>query len=152
MHLTQKIKSQFEDLYSPLVGAICFNSTKQRFVDRSTTEAEYITLSMASRQAIWTRRVLLSNEDTVEELTALLLFRDNKASLQLSKRVLNTLKIKHIDTSFYHVTDKVEKESIKLFWIFEEEMLADGFTKPLSRFALEDKRARIGVDDVGRDN
>ena len=107
---------------------------------------------MASRQAIWTRRVLSSNEGTVEELTALLLFGDNKASLQLSKKVFNMSKIKHIDTSFHHVIDEVKKESIKLFWILEEKMLADGFTKPLFRFALEDKRARIEVADVGRDN
>lgn len=30
-------------------------------------------------------------------------------------------------------------------------MLADGFTKPLPRPAFEDKRARIGVVDVGGD-
>lgn len=43
-------------------GAVCFNSTKQRSVAGSTTEAEYIALSMASRQAIWTRRLVSSIE------------------------------------------------------------------------------------------
>ncbi len=32
--------------------AVCFNSTKQKSIAGSTTEAEYILLSMAFRQAI----------------------------------------------------------------------------------------------------
>ena len=56
------------------------------------------------------------------------------------------MKIKHIDTSFHQVVDEVKKGSIKLFLVPGEEMLADGFTKPLLRPAFEDKRARIGVD------
>ena len=64
-------------------GAVCFNSTKQRSVAGSTTEAEYIALSLASRQAIWTRRVVSSIKDTLEELAVPLLFGDNKASLLL---------------------------------------------------------------------
>ncbi len=129
--------------------AVFFNSTKQRSFTGSTTEAEYITLSLASRQAIWTRRVVSSIEGTPEELAVPLLFGDNKASLQISKGVSNTSKIKHIDTSFYQVVNEVKKGSIKLFWVPWEETLADGFTKSLLRPAFEDKRTRIGVFDVG---
>ena len=136
-------------VFTIMGGAVCFNSTKQRSVAGSTTEAEYIALSLASRQAIWTRRVVSSIEGTPEELAVPLLFGDNKASLQLSKGVSNTSKIKHIDTSFHQVVDEVKKGSIKLFWVPGEEMLADRFTKPLPRPAFEDKRARIGVVDVG---
>ncbi len=136
-------------VFTIMGGAVCFKSTKQISVVGSTTEAEYFALSLASRQAIWTRRVVSSIEGTPEELAVPLLFGDNKASLQLSKGVSNTSKIKHIDTSFHQVVDEVKKGSIKLFWVPGKEMLADGFTKPLPRPAFEDKRARIGVVDVG---
>ena len=124
---------------------VCFNSTKQRSVAGSTTETEYIVLSLAFWQAIWTYRVVLNVEGIFEELAVLLLFGDNKASLQLLKGVSNTLKIKHIDTSFHQVVDKVKKGSIKMFWVSGEEMLADGFTKSLPRSAFEDKQACIRV-------
>ena len=131
-------------------SAICFSSTKQRSVAGSTTEAEYIALSLASRQASWTRRLVSSIEGTPTNSAIPLLFGDNKASLQLSRGVSNTSKIKHIDTSFHQIIDEVKNGSIKLFWVPSEEMLADGFTKPLPRPAFEDKRARIGVVDIER--
>lgn len=129
-------------------GVVCFNNTKQGSVAGSTIEAEYIPLSIASRQAIWTRWMISSIEGTPEDSPVPLLFGDNKATSQLSKGVSNTSKIKHIDTSFHQIVDEVKKGSIKLFWIPSEEMLADGFTKPLPWPAFEDKRARIGVVDV----
>ena len=145
-----KDRKSIQGFVSTIISrAVFFNNTKQRSFAGSTTEAEYIALSLASRQAIWTRRVVSSIEGTPEELAVPLLFGDNKASLQLSKEVSNTSKIKHIDTSFYQVVNEVQKGSIKLFWVPWEEMLADGFTKPLPRPAFEDKRARIGVFDVG---
>lgn len=131
-------------------GAVCFSSTKQRSVAGSTTEAKYVALSLASRQAIWTRRLVSSIEGTPTNSVIPLLFGDNKASLQLSRGVSNTSKIKHIDTSFHQIIDEVKNGSIKLFWVPSEEMLADGFTKPLPRPAFEDKRARIGVVDLER--
>lgn len=115
-------------VFTIMSGAVYVNNTKQRFVAGSTTEAECIALSMASRQASWTRRVVSIIEGTPEELAVPLLFGDNKASLQLSKGVSNTSKIKHIDTSFHEVADEVKKGSIKLSWVPGEEMLADGFT------------------------
>ncbi len=137
-------------VFTIMVGMVFFNSTKQRSVVRSTTEAEYIALSLASRQAIWTRRVVSSIEGTSEELAVPLLFGDNKASLQLSKGVSNTSKIKHIDNSFHKVVNEVKKQSIKLIWVSGEEILADGLTKPLHRPAFEDKQARIEVVDIER--
>ena len=117
MHLTQQIESQSEDLY--------FNSIKQRSVARSITEAGYIALSMASRQLIWTHRVVSIIEGTLEELAVPLLFGDNKVFIQVLKGVSKTAMIKHIDKSFHQVVDKVKKGSMKLFWVLGEEILAD---------------------------
>ncbi len=35
-------------------GTVCFNSTKKKLLAGSTTEAEYITLSLTYQLAIWT--------------------------------------------------------------------------------------------------
>lgn len=119
--------------------AVCFRSTKQRSVASFTTEAKYIALSLAFRQAIWTWYLISSIEGTLENFAVLLLFGDNKASLQLLKGVSNISKIKHIDTSFHQIVDKVKNGAIKLFWIPNEDILVDDFTKPLSWPAFKDK-------------
>lgn len=95
-------------------GAIYLHITKQRSVADSTTEAEYIALSIAFRQAIWTRQVISSIKKTPEDSPVPLLFGDIKASLP--KGVSNISRIKHIDTSFHQIVDEVKKGSIKLFW------------------------------------
>ena len=100
-----------------MAGAVFLNSTKKRSVVGSTTIAEYIALSMTSRQ------VVSSIEGTPEELAVPLKFGVNNASLQLSKGVSNTPKIKHFDTSFPQIVDEVKKGSIKLFWVLEKKCL-----------------------------
>lgn len=131
-------------------GTVCFNSTKQRSIIGSTIEAKYMALSLAPQQAIWTRHLILSIEDTSTNLTILLLFRDNKVSLQLFKEVSNISKIKHIDISFYQIIDKIKNRSIKLFCILSEEMLADDFIKPFPQQAFEDKQVHMNVIDIER--
>lgn len=80
------------------------------------------------------------------------MFDDNKALLQLSKEVSNTSNIKHINTSFHQIINKVKNGLIKLFWVFSEEMLVHGFTKPLFEAAFKDKQIRIGVVDIEKNS
>lgn len=61
-------------------------SKKQRTVSTSTTEAEYISLGHAAREAIWLRRFL--NELKVSEpLKQITLYGDNEASITLTENV-----------------------------------------------------------------
>lgn len=54
-------------IFTILGGAVCFSSTKKRSIAGSTTEAKYVALSLASRQAIWTGRLVSSIEGTPTE-------------------------------------------------------------------------------------
>lgn len=105
--------------------------------------------------AIWARKIVTNLErfgiaiiDEVEE-PMLILFGDNKVSIQLGKGISNTGKIKHIDTAFHEVKDKSRKDTIFLQWVPSDQILADGFTKPLPCFAFESACEKIGVCDVG---
>ena len=102
-------------IFTIFSSAVCFGGIKQRSVAGSIIEAEYIALSLVSRQAIWTRHLVSSIEGTSGSLVVSLLFGDNKPLLQLSKEVSNTSKIKHIDTCFHQIIDEVKNRSIKLF-------------------------------------
>ena len=137
-------------------GAVAYKSEKQKSVASSTAEAEYIALSMATKMAIWVRKMVtklerfgVTNVDGVEEPVPIL-FGDNKASIQLGKGISNTGKIKHIDTAFHEVKDESRKGTILLQWVPGDQMLADGFTKPLPRVTFEIAREKIGVCGVGK--
>ena len=136
-------------------GAVAYKSDKQKSVASLTAEAEYIALSMATKMAIWVRKMVtnlerfgVTNVNGVEEPVPIL-FGDNKASIQLGKGISNTGKIKHIDTAFHEVKDESRKGTILLQSMPGDQMLADGFTKPLPRVAFEMAREKIGVCDVG---
>lgn len=78
-------------------------------------EAKYIALNLAFQQAIFPRQLVFSIESTLKDSTVLLLFDDNKTSLQLSKKVFNISKIKHININLHQIVNKVTNNVIKLF-------------------------------------
>ncbi len=93
-------------------------------------------------------RFEVTNVDGVEEAVPIL-FGDNQASIQLEKGISKTRKIKHIDTAFHEVKDESRKGTLLLKWVPGDQMLADGFNKPLPHVAFEMAREKIGVCDVG---
>lgn len=132
-------------------AAVSCGSTKQKSVSKSTTQSEYLALSDGAAHSLWIQRVVNTLEGAsrtnLKEGVALL-FGDNRASIQISKGVSNTSKIKHIDTAFHHILDEVRKGTVKAYWVPGTEQLADGFTKPLPRLAFERNRELIGIMDV----
>jgi Reverse transcriptase (RNA-dependent DNA polymerase) len=131
-------------------GAVSFSSRKLRSVARSTAEAEYIALSDATKQAMWTRKIVAMTEgqEEIEVGSVPILFGDNKGAIQLTRGLSNTSKIKHVDTAFHHVVDEVKQGSVKIYWIPGKKMLADGFTKALPRDAFERNREAIGIRKI----
>lgn len=151
-HIFNPINWKFIYRYIFIISGdvVCFSSTKQRSVAGSTIEAKYIALSLTFQQAIWTCYLVSSIKINPTNLAISLLFSDNKVSLQLSREVSNTSKIKHIDTNSHHIIHEIKNGSIKLFWVSSQEKLADGFTKPLSWLEFENKQVCIGVVDIER--
>lgn len=129
-------------------GATCWKSHKIDCVTRSTTAAEYISVSNAVELILWAAQITAHLEDQPVRQHIPLVFCDNKAAVQLSKGISNTSKIKHIDACYHQILDEVRKGRIMVFWIRGNDQLADGFTKPLSRVLFQEKRSQIGVRDL----
>lgn len=64
-------------------AVVSWSSKKQRIVSTSTTEAEYIALGHASREAVWIRRFI--NEMELEIVDGITLNGDNEMSIALTK-------------------------------------------------------------------
>ena len=76
-------------------AVVSWNSKKQRTVSTSTTEAEYIALGHAAREAVWIRRFI--NEMKLEAVEDVTLYGDNEMSIALTKNAKSQHRTKHID-------------------------------------------------------
>lgn len=112
-------------------SAVSWNSKRQPTVATSSTEAEYMSLYSATQEATWFRSLLKDMKYSVDSATTI--YQDNQACIALAKNPVYHARTKHIDIKFHFLRDKVAHGVIALEYKPTEEMVADGFTKALSR-------------------
>lgn len=115
-------------------SSICWRSKKQTVVAQSTTEAEYIAMSYAVREAIWIKSVI--NDlicDLIPDIKIVNIKTDNQQVLELSKNEIVTEKSKHIDVKYHLVPDHAISGTIKLTHNPSCDMIADTMTKGLDK-------------------
>jgi hypothetical protein len=115
---------------------ILWSSKLQSEIALSTTEAEYIALSQATRDLIPMRALLqefaLATKLIVGETIAhSTIFEDNKGCTELASAPKLRPRTKHIGLKYHHFRSHVSSGAIKIQWIDTKHQLADIFTKPL---------------------
>lgn len=123
-------------------AAISWKSQKQRTVALSSTEAEYVSLSEAAKEALYLRRLLL--ELGLRRMAEVRLHVDNQGAQYLEIDPVHHARTKHIDIRHHFVREAVKRNILTLEYLPTERMLADIFTKALSKV----KHVRF-VSDVG---
>ncbi|UYV73987.1 hypothetical protein LAZ67_11001719 [Cordylochernes scorpioides] len=114
-------------------GPVTWTSQRQSVVALSTTEAEYIAASMASREAVWLK--LLIKELTPNDNPVPLMI-DNQSAIRLILNPEFHKRTKHVDVKFHFIREQHKMKIIKIFNCPTEEQLADLLTKalPATRF------------------
>jgi hypothetical protein len=77
-------------------------SRKQSFVALSTTEAEYIALSVAVREAVWLRKILT---DLFDHEMDPIIHCDNQSCVKLSENPVFHDRSKHIEIKYHYIRD-----------------------------------------------
>lgn len=115
-------------------GPVSWCAKKQSTVALSSTEAEYIALTLAAKEATWLRLLMteLGLLGIDNQLTKIALRGDNQSSIALANNPVLHQRSKHIDIQHHYIRDEVDAKRIELSYIPTEEMIADGLTKPLS--------------------
>jgi hypothetical protein len=80
---------------------ISWISRKKTSVALSTTEAEYIIASVASRKAVWLRKLLAGLFD--QELETTLIHCDNQSCVKLSDNPVFHDRSKHIEIKYHFI-------------------------------------------------
>jgi hypothetical protein len=110
-------------------GAISWQSKAQDSVSLSSTEAEYVAASQASREAMHWRMFL--GELQFDMSAPTLILSDNQSSIALTKNSEFHQRSKHIDIQCHYVRERVARREIEFGFIGTDKMVADVLTKPL---------------------
>ncbi|KAK8916316.1 hypothetical protein KSP39_PZI023164 [Platanthera zijinensis] len=114
-------------------GAVSWMSRRQGVVALSSTEAEYMALTHASKEAIWLGR--LCGELSFEQ-GPVKPWCDSQRAIQLAKNPAFHARTKHIDIQFHFIREKVEKQVVQLEKVDTKENSSDFLTKavPIAKF------------------
>ncbi|EUC59597.1 Gag-Pol polyprotein/retrotransposon, putative [Rhizoctonia solani AG-3 Rhs1AP] len=135
-----------------LVGgaAVAWSSRKQAIVTTSSTEAEYIAMGVAAKEAAWMKRLLLDLE--FPNNGPLRIYADNQSSLILATSEKLSTRTKHLDVQ-YHFVRQLAKMGICVFkWVSTKLNVADVLTKPLGSNLFLDMPPRLGLPWIRRNS
>jgi hypothetical protein len=133
-------------------------SKLQSEIALSTTESEYIALSMTTRELLPLRRIVqeihknglvqspldnnFSNAKT-SHLETTVIYEDNASCIVLAYNDGTKVHTKHISLKWHHFKDQIRNGSIKIMKVDSNLNWADILTKPLCRFKHESLRKFI---------
>jgi hypothetical protein len=99
-------------------------------VTRSTVEVEYRAMPHGMSEGLWLQRLLL--ELGLMENKIIMLYCDNKASINIANNPIQHDRIKHVEIDRHFIMDTLDKGIVCLFFIGTKEQITDVFTKGLS--------------------
>jgi hypothetical protein len=124
-------------------GAITWSSKKQTTIALSSTEAEYVALAEAGREACWLRN--LYDELGYTQAAPSLIMGDNDGSIAMARNPQFHKRSKHIATRWHWVRELVEHDVVTVESCRDPEQTADILTKPLPRPKHQKHTKEMGV-------
>ena len=112
-------------------GAITWKSKKQTTIALSSTEAEYVALSEAAREACWLRS--LYQELGYPQKYPIIIKGDNDGSIAMARNQQFHNRSKHIAIRWHWVRDLVDQGIIEIETCRDPQQTADVLTKALPR-------------------
>lgn len=120
-------------IFSLAGGSISWRSTLQKCVAQSTTEAEYVAVAEAAKEAIWLDRLVM---EMGLPQTCVNLYYDSQSDLHLAVNQVMDSRVKHIDIRYHFIRQAVADKLLELVKIDGKLNPADALTKviPLEVF------------------
>ena len=122
---------------------VSWSSKKQGLVALGTAEAEYISASDASREAVWLRKLLSDLFDT--SLEPIVIHCDNQSCIKISEIPVFHDHSKHMEMRYHYLRDMVQRRATSLRYVPTDEQTANVLTKPLSKTKFEYFQDKLGV-------
>ncbi|GAA5913335.1 hypothetical protein JCM6882_004091 [Rhodosporidiobolus microsporus] len=123
-------------------GVVSWRSKQQSLVATSTTESELLAASDATKEAIAFRHLAadLGNKPSGPTI----IYEDNQAAISISENPSSHGRTKHFDVAQLFVRQRVQLGDVVLKCMPTNDMVADAFTKALSKAKYEHHRSGMG--------
>jgi hypothetical protein len=138
-------KSTSRGIFSIRSTTVSWYRRKQRFMELSSMEVEYMEASQAACEAIWMRKILLGLFGS--HLDPTMIHCDNQSCIKLSINLMFHDRSKHIDIWYHCIRDCVQWKIMLLQYIHTKDQDADILMKALTRRKFEYNRDGITVKD-----
>ncbi|KAE8657742.1 hypothetical protein F3Y22_tig00116983pilonHSYRG00074 [Hibiscus syriacus] len=114
-------------------------------VATSTTEAEYVTATQASKEAIWLKMLL---EELGHNQEYVSLFCDSQSVLHLARNPAFHSRTKHIQVQYHFIREKVEEGTVDMQKINTNDNIADFMTKEINTDKFTWCRSSCGLSET----
>lgn len=125
---------------------ITWGSKRHSTISLSTTEAEFIAASKATREAIWLRKLLSDIGHPCKMPSPL--YADSQSAIRLTKNPEFHQLTKHINVQHHFIKEKYESGEIDLDYIRSKDQKTDLLTKLIAYDHFQKLRQNINVTDV----
>jgi hypothetical protein len=125
---------------------ISWTAKKQSVVARSSTEAEYRAMALATTDLFWLR--MLFKDLGIPLFSTPHLWCDNIRALALASNPVYHARTKHIEVDYHFIRETVLNGDISIKYISTHDQLADIFTKGLSSTRFSFLRDKLMVCSV----
>ena len=122
---------------------VSWSARKQKTVALSSTEAEYMALTAATKEATWLRHLL--KDLGYEQPGPTVIYEDNQGTIAIAQNPCHHKRTKHIDIQYHFTREKIEAGEVTLEYIATEEQVADLFTKALPRDWFQSLVSKLGL-------
>jgi hypothetical protein len=124
-------------------SAVSWSSKKQELVTLSMTEAEYVTSSHASREAVWLRKLIGELFRPLKK--PIPLYCNTQSAIALAQNDNYHARTKHIDIRYHFIRYVIEQGHIHLIYCPTDEMTADILTKALPSIKAKHFASMLGL-------
>ena len=138
-------RSTSGNLFRMSGGAVSWASKTQSSVALSSSEAEYMALSMATQEATWIQKLL---SDLKIDPQPIRIMEDNQGAIAIARNPVSHSRTKHIDIRYHYVREALERGIIDIEYCPTEFMAADLLTKPLPKSRFETLRCMLGMNNL----
>ncbi|PNX93894.1 hypothetical protein L195_g017056 [Trifolium pratense] len=124
----------------------CLEIAYSTVVSRSSSEAKYRALALATCEVQWLPYLL--KDFHIDHSSPIIIYCDNKSALHIAANPVFHERTKHIEIDCHIVRDKIQAGILHLLPVTSKEQIADMMTKSLDPRPFNTLLTKLGVIDI----